>query len=330
MSARIGVIGGGSWATALVKILQESNQTITWWIRSTDHIQHIKDHNKNPKYLSSVSISLVNLSLTDNINKLIYNSDILIVATPSAFIFDVFSDVNKTELHDKIIVSAVKGIIPQTNQLPALYFSSAFSIDISDLLIISGPCHAEEVAMEKLSFLTVACTDLKKANDFASMISCRYIKVSVCDDLQGVELSSVLKNVYAVASGVCSGIGYGDNFIAVLISNCIRELENIVNNIYPNSNKIIDTAYLGDLLVTSYSQHSRNRRFGVMIGKGYSVKASQMEMKMIAEGYYATRCIDILINKHNINAPIAKAMYHILYEKISPKVEIKILSDLMS
>lgn len=329
MAEKIGVIGGGSWATALVKILQENNQHINWWLRSEDQIHHIKTHNKNPKYLSSVTISLDHLLLTNNITELVTSSDILIIATPSAFIADIFNQIDKGYLKNKIIISAVKGIIPQTNQLPAFYFSDQFNINLENLLIISGPCHAEEVAMEKLSFLTVACTDIEKANKIASIIQGRYIKASTSNDLQGVELSSVLKNVYAVASGVCSGLGYGDNFIAVLISNCIRELEFIVNNIYPNPKKIIDTAYLGDLLVTSYSQHSRNRRFGVMIGKGYSVKASQMEMKMIAEGFYSTKCIDILNSNYKIDAPIAKAMYHILYDKISPKVEIKILSDLM-
>ncbi len=329
MSYKFGIIGGGSWATALVKILQENNQHINWWMRSVDQTHHISKHNKNPKYLSSVSIKPSNLLLTDNIKELIDSSDVLIIATPSAFIHEIFKKIENKDLVNKLIISAVKGIIPQTNQLPAIYFRDQFKIKLEKLLIISGPCHAEEVAMEKLSFLTVACTDLDQANKIADIIKSRYIKATVSDDLQGVELSSVLKNVYAVAAGICSGLGYGDNYIAVLISNCIRELEFIVNNIYPNSNNIVDTAYLGDLLVTAYSQHSRNRRFGVMIGKGYSVKASQMEMKMVAEGYYATKCIEVLNNKHSINAPIAKAMYHILYEKIAPKVEIKILSDLM-
>ena len=329
MAVKFGVVGGGSWATAIIKILQENNLQINWWMRSIDQVSHIKKHNKNPKYLSSVSISLNNLLVTNNISELVDGSDIVIIATPSAFIDEIFTEINQDSFKGKILVSAVKGIIPQTNELPAIYFSERFNISINDILIISGPCHAEEVAMEKLSFLTVACTDINKANDIAENIKGRYINVSTSNDLQGVELSSVLKNVYAVASGVCCGLGYGDNFIAVLISNCIRELDFIVNNIYPNNKSIIETAYLGDLLVTSYSQHSRNRRFGVMIGKGYSVKASQMEMKMVAEGYYATKCINILNEKFNIEAPISKAMYHILYEKISPKVEIKILSDLM-
>ena len=329
MSYKFGIIGGGSWATALVKILQENNQQINWWMRSEDQIHHISKHNKNPKYLGSVSIKLNNLLLTDNIKELIASSDVLIIATPSAFIHEIFNKIEITDLVNKLIISAVKGIIPQTNQLPAIYFRDQFKIKLDKLLVISGPCHAEEVAMEKLSYLTVACTDLDKANNIAEIIKSRYIKATVTNDLQGVELSSVLKNVYAVAAGICSGLGYGDNYIAVLISNCIRELEFIVNNIYPNSNNIVDTAYLGDLLVTAYSQHSRNRRFGVMIGKGYSVKASQVEMKMVAEGYYATKCIEVLNNEHSIDAPIAKAMYHILYEKIAPKVEIKILSDLM-
>ncbi len=329
MAVKFGVVGGGSWATAIIKILQENNLQINWWMRSIDQVSHIKKHNKNPKYLSSVSISLNNLLVTNNISELVDGSDIVIIATPSAFIDEIFTEINQDSFKGKILVSAVKGIIPQTNELPAIYFSERFNISINDILIISGPCHAEEVAMEKLSFLTVACTDINKANDIADNIKGRYINVSTSNDLQGVELSSVLKNVYAVASGVCCGLGYGDNFIAVLISNCIRELDFIVNNIYPNNKSIIETAYLGDLLVTSYSQHSRNRRFGVMIGKGYSVKTSQMEMKMVAEGYYATKCINILNEKFNIEAPISKAMYHILYEKISPKVEIKILSDLM-
>ncbi len=326
---RIGIIGGGSWATALVKILQESNDSLFWWVRSEEQLQYIIKHKKNPNYLRAVELNLTKLTITNNINELIVNSEVLIIATPSAFIHDTFINITPEQLNNKLIISAVKGIVPQSNQVPSLYFSERFNKSLENIGIISGPCHAEEVAMERLSYLTVACTDLSKANLLSESLNSRYIVSNSSDDMHGVELSSVLKNVYAIAAGICSGLGYGDNFLAVLISSSIRELENIVNIINPISRNINSTVYLGDLLVTAYSQHSRNRRFGMMIGKGYSVKATQMEMKMIAEGYYASKCIYTLNQQHGIDAPIAQAVYHILYDKIAPKIEIKILSGLI-
>ncbi len=277
---KIGIIGGGSWATALIKILQENESELFWWMRDGDQMNYILKHGKNPKYLSSCELLKEKLHITTNLDELIINVDILIIATPSAFVYDIFKKTTSDQLNNKFIITAIKGIIPQTNQLPVNYFSKHYDKLISNIGIITGPCHAEEVSMERLSYLTVACTDIDKALNISSRISNRYIFSNAINDSIGAELSSVLKNVYALAAGVCNGLGYGDNFLAVLISNAIQELERFLNKMHPLNRDVKSSAYLGDLLVTAYSIHSRNRRFGMMIGKGYSVKATQIEMSM--------------------------------------------------
>ncbi|MBG15233.1 MAG: glycerol-3-phosphate dehydrogenase [Crocinitomicaceae bacterium] len=325
----IGVIGGGSWATAIVKILQENN-CVFWWMRSIDQAQHIEQYKHNPKYLSSAVIDSSKVSIINDLTTLINRSDILIVAVPSEFIHDTFLNIDKKIISKKIIVSAVKGIVPQLNLLPALYFNNQFNLSNNSIAIVSGPCHAEEVAMEKLSYLTFACENITVAKLLANQFNTKYIRSYVSEDMLGIELSAVLKNVYAISAGICHGLGYGDNFIAVLISNCIKELEVFLTQLYPTNRKINSTAYLGDLLVTSYSLHSRNRRFGNLIGRGYSVKAAKNEMNMIAEGYHASKCIYDLNKSYKVNAPIVNAVYQILHNSNKPKKVIKDLSELMS
>jgi glycerol-3-phosphate dehydrogenase (NAD(P)+) len=227
----------------------------------------------------------------------------------------------------KVVYSAVKGIVPEYNAIPARFFHKTFGTPYSDIGIISGPCHAEEVALERLSYLTIASQNEVQAKEMASALACRYIKTTISDDLFGTELSAVLKNVYALAAGICAGLGYGDNFQSVLISNAIQEIENFIDEVSPIHRDVKSSAYLGDLLVTAYSKFSRNRTFGQMIGKGYSVKTAQLEMEMIAEGYYATKCAVEINKKFNVEMPILQAVYNILYEKISPTIEMKILSD---
>lgn len=327
---KIGVIGGGSWATAIVKILQEKPNELHWWLRSDDQISFINEHGHNPKYLSSATINTSNVLISSNLDLIIDSCDVVIVAIPSEFIYDTFLSVDKAKLETKILVSAVKGIIPQLNLLPAIYFRNEFSIPSHSVAVISGPCHAEEVAMEKLSFLTFACENLEIANFLADLFSNKYIKSQSSTDMLGIELSSVLKNVYAISAGICHGLGYGDNFISVLISNCIKELEVFLTELYPSNRIVNSTEYLGDLLVTSYSLHSRNRRFGNLIGRGYSVKAAKNEMNMIAEGYYASKCIQELNKKYKINAPIADSVFQALHSSKSPKVVFKHLSSLMT
>ena len=326
----IAIIGGGSWATALVKIFSNNVDTIHWWVRNADTADFIGKYRHNPNYLSDVEINLDKVKVSNDLTKVISNSDLIILAVPSAFLKPTLEKIKIEDFKNKIVFSAIKGIIPDDLLIIGDYLRQKFSIPLNKIGVITGPCHAEEVAMERLSYLTIASTDTVTATTLATLMNCRYIKTLVSDDIYGTEYSAVLKNVIAIASGICHGVGYGDNFQAVLISNAIREIDRFVSAVHPITRDINDSAYLGDLLVTAYSSFSRNRMFGTMIGKGYSVKFAQLEMNMIAEGYYATNCIYELNKKYNIHMPITSAVYHVLYEKIAPRIEMKLLSDQLS
>ena len=333
MKKTIAVIGGGSWATALVKMLCNGlaeGEKISWWIRNSEQTEYIKIFRPTPKYLNAVEFDVNNLSLSNSIEEVIAQNDFLIMAVPSAFLVDSLHGLTADSFKNKIVVSAIKGIVPGPNLIIGEYFNQAFGVPYSDIGVITGPCHAEEVALEKLSYLTVASETAEYAQEIADRLACRFIRVTVSDDIYGTELSAVLKNVVAIASGICHGLGYGDNFQAVLISNAIQEISRFVDVVHPIDRDINSSAYLGDLLVTAYSQFSRNRMFGAMIGKGYSVKMAQLEMNMIAEGYYAVKCIHEINQKHNVDMPITNCVYNILYEKIAPAIEVKILTDKLS
>ncbi|MFY7668215.1 MAG: NAD(P)H-dependent glycerol-3-phosphate dehydrogenase [Crocinitomicaceae bacterium] len=323
----IAVIGGGSWATALVKLFCNHEQKVGWWMRSDDAVNHLKNFQHNPRYLQSVQFELNQLNLSSDLEQILIPSKVVVIATPAAFLVPIFEKIPISVLKDKIVFSAVKGIIPEYNSIPAKYIHKTFGTPYDKIGIICGPCHAEEVALERLSYLTIGCSDEQIASQMASKLACRYIKTTTSDDLFGTEISAVLKNVYALVAGICHGLGYGDNFQAVLISNAIQEIERFIDVVSPVHRDTKSSAYLGDLLVTAYSNFSRNRTFGFMIGKGYSVKSAQLEMNMIAEGYFATKCLVEINKKFNVEMPILTAAYHILYEKISPIIEIKILSE---
>ncbi len=327
---KIAVIGGGSWATALVKILCNNVSSVNWWMRNQDAIDHLIEFKHNPNYLRSVEFDLSKINISSDLKEIIGPSDIVIIATPSAFLVSIFEDFPMELFKDKIVFSAVKGIIPEYNAIPARFIHKTFGTPYENIGIICGPCHAEEVALERLSYLTIACQSEKNAHILAKLLACRYIKTTVSDDLFGTEFSAVLKNIYALASGIYAGLGYGDNFQAVLISNAMQEIENFIDEIHPIHRDVKSSAYLGDLLVTAYSKFSRNRTFGFMIGKGYSVKTAQLEMEMIAEGYYATKCLMEINKKFQVELPIVEAVYNILYEKISPVIEMRILTDKLS
>ncbi len=324
----IAVIGGGSWATAIVKMLCDNIEgKVYWWMRNPDKANYINKYHHNPRYLSSIQFDKEKIEVSTNLEEVLNSSNWIVMATPAAFLADVFDGKGTFGLENKIIFSAIKGIVPEYHAIPAKYFHKHFGTPYEQIGIICGPCHAEEVALERLSYLTFACQDEEKASIMASLFECRYIKVSTSDDLFGTELSAVLKNVYAVAAGICHGLGYGDNFQAVLIANAIQEIERFVDAVNPIHRDVKSSAYLGDLLVTAYSQFSRNRTFGSMVGKGYSVKSAQFEMNMTAEGYYAVKSIIEINQKFNVDIPIAEAVYRILYEKISPAIEMRILTD---
>jgi len=326
-SKTIGIIGGGSWATALVKILSNNASSIHWYMRNEQAVKHIHKFKRNPNYLQAVEINLDIVQVKTDLVTTIAESDIIVLVTPSAFLHDLLKDLPIDAFNDKLIFSAIKGIIPEFNAIPARYIHKSFGIPYDNIGIVCGPCHAEEVAMERLSYLTIACPNEENSEEFAELLSCRYIKTNVSDDLFGTEISAVLKNVYSIASGICSGLGYGDNFQAVLIANAIQEIENFIDEVSPIHRDVKSSAYLGDLLVTAYSKFSRNRTFGMMIGKGYSVKTAMMEMDMVAEGYYATNSIMEINKKFQVEMPILQAVYNIIYERISPVIEMKILSD---
>jgi len=323
---QIAVIGGGSWATAIVKILLNNASQLNWYMRNTDSINYIKKHGHNPNYITSAKLDTSKITFFNEIDKAINSAEIIIFAIPSAFLKTSLSAA-KISLKNKFVVSAIKGIIPEDNLIIADFFHKYYDVSFDSIGIISGPCHAEEVALERLSYLTIASQNVKKARSLALMLECMYIKTSVSDDIFGTEYAAVLKNVTAVAAGICHSLGYGDNFQAVLVSNAIQEIKRFVDQVHPITRDIKSSAYLGDLLVTAYSQFSRNRTFGAMIGKGYSVKSAQLEMNMVAEGYYATSCIKQIKEQYTINMPITDAVYNILYERIAPSVEIRLLTE---
>lgn len=327
-NAPIAVIGHGSWATAIVKILTDNHLPVNWYIRNVEVLEHLRDEHTNPRYLSNVHFGCSNLTLHDDINTTIEESKTIILATPSAFLEGVMEALT-TPLDEKFVISAIKGIVPNGYLTIAEYINQTYGLPFDQIGIITGPCHAEEVALERLSYLTMVCKNIKQASALGGCFATKYIKVSPSTDIYGTEYAAVLKNIYAIAVGMCHTLGYGDNFMAVLISNAAIEMERFMDSTYPSPRNICHSAYLGDLLVTCYSQFSRNRTFGMMIGKGYSVKNAQMEMNMVAEGYYATACIKKILERCDITLemPIAETMYAVLYDKKSAKAQIKNLLD---
>ena len=322
------VFGSGSWATAIVKMLCENLDEVGWYVRKKQTIDYILSEEHNPSYLSSVELHTSQLKLDGDINKLADYADVLIFAIPSAFMATELAKL-KSDISSKIIVSAVKGIVPESGLLVAEHFNAKHSIDLSNIAVLAGPCHAEEVALERLSYLTIACTTLSVAEEVAGQFSSHYIKTKTHDDVIGAEYAAMLKNIYAIAAGIAHGLGYGDNFQSVLMSNATREMKRFIKSVHKMKRNINETVYLGDLLVTGYSLFSRNRMFGNMIGKGYTVKSAQMEMKMIAEGYISTKKA-MQLNAKNIKkakTPIIEAVHAILYEKKNPKNTFKKLNE---
>lgn len=316
---KIAVIGGGSWATAIVKILTESLDQVFWYMRNKKAIQHLQKEGNNPNYLSAVKFNQKKLSLTDDINQAVAQADYLIFVVPSAFLYDELQKLN-ISLENKVIYSAIKGIVPETGLIVGEYFHKYHQIPYQNIGVISGPCHAEEVALGRLSYLTIACKDKNKAQLLADIFNNHYINCIVSQDIMGTEYAAMLKNIYAIAAGIYHALGYGDNFQSVLMSNAIRETERFIKNIDQTERNINDSAYLGDLLVTGYSSFSRNRMLGNMIGKGYTVQNAQLEMSMIAEGYYAARCAYHLNynQPQPVAIPIIEAVYKVLYHQENP------------
>ena len=323
---KIAIIGGGSWATAIAKIVVQHTHHIGWYMRRDDQIEDFRRLSHNPSYLTSVHFDVHEINFNSDLNKIVEAYDTLVFVVPSPYLKNHLKKL-KVRLKDKFIVTAIKGIVPDENLICTEYFHQVFDVPHDNLACIGGPSHAEEVALERLSYLTVGCSDMEKAQSFAEILNSQFIKTKTSTDVIGIEYSSVLKNVYAIAAGICNGLKFGDNFQAVLIANAVQEMARFLQSVHPIDRNVYDSVYLGDLLVTGYSNFSRNRVFGTMIGKGYSVKSAQMEMEMIAEGYFGTKCMKE-INRHwHVNMPILDAVYNILYERIAPKIEIKLLTD---
>ncbi|MBW3518791.1 NAD(P)H-dependent glycerol-3-phosphate dehydrogenase [Flavobacterium sp. NKUCC04_CG] len=325
-SPKFAVIGGGSWATAIAKMLCENLSEIAWYMRSEAAVEALKVNKHNPNYLSAVEFDTDQLRLTNDINEAVAYADYIIFAIPSAFLNAELQNL-KESLDDKVIFSAIKGIIPETSLIVGEHFHQVYNIPYENIGVLTGPCHAEEVALERLSYLTIACSNTENAEILAACLSSHYIKVKISDDIIGTEYAAMLKNIYAIACGMAHGLGYGDNFQALLMSNAIREMKKFIQKVHKMKRNINDSAYLGDLLVTGYSLFSRNRMFGNMIGKGYTVKSAQMEMNMIAEGYYAAKSAFELNKRYGAKTPIIDAVYDILYEGKDPKKVFKKLTD---
>lgn len=323
---KFAVIGGGSWATAIAKMLCVNQNEICWYMRNESAIEHLKTYKHNPNYLSSVEFDTNKLKLTSDINDAIAYADYLIFAIPSAFLEGELSKIT-VPLTDKIIFSAIKGIVPETSLIVGEHFHVQYDIPYYNIGVITGPCHAEEVALERLSYLTIACGDPDKAKLVADNLSGNYIKAKISDDIIGTEYAAMLKNIYSIAAGIAHGLGYGDNFQSVIMSNAIREMKKFIKKVHKMKRNINDSAYLGDLLVTGYSVFSRNRMFGNMIGKGYTVKSAMMEMSMVAEGYYAVKSAYKLNKGYGAKTPIIDAVYQILYEGKEAKSVFKSLTE---
>ena len=324
---KIAVMGGGSWATALAKIIMYSQENINWYMRRPDRIEDFKRLKHNPAYVPSITFDISRINFYEDINKVIEDSDTLIIATPSPYIKEHLKKVT-TSLEKKYIISAIKGIVPDENMLVNDYFSTYYGVNPENIIIIAGACHAEEIAMEHLSYLTLVCRDIRKANRLSEEVfKTPYLNSSSSRDMTGLEYVSVLKNIYAIVAGICHGLKYGDNFQSVYIPNAFDEMVRFLNVVHPLKRNITSAAYLSDLLVTSYSTFSRNRMFGKMIGEGNSVNVAKIELGMVAEGYYAAKCVYEINEKYKVEMPILDALYGILYERKSAAEQIKKITE---
>ena len=322
----IAVMGSGSWATAIAKMLLEKVEHLHWYMRRQDAIDDFKRLEHNPSYLTSVHFDIDRITFYTDINEVVRTCRTLVFVTPSPYLKNHLKKL-KVRLHDKFIITAIKGIVPDENLVCSEFFRQVYNVPDENLAVLGGPSHAEEVALGRLTYLTVGCADCEKATSFAETLASGYVKTKTSSDVIGIEYASVLKNVYAIAAGICNGLKYGDNFQSVLMSNSVQEMNRFLRAVYPIDRQIFDSVYLGDLLVTGYSNFSRNRVFGTMIGKGYSVKSAQIEMEMIAEGYYGTKCMKDINRHYHVNMPILDAVYNIIYERIAPAIEVKLLTD---
>ncbi len=324
----IAVIGSGSWATALVKIFTDAHVHVHWYVHDETQAEYIQKHHRNPNYLSEVRFTPRRITLSTDINEVVLSNKWVVLAIPSAFLGAILQKLT-VPLKDKILVSGIKGIIPESKCIVGEYLNKEFDVPLDQFVVISGPSHAEEVALERLSYLTLACTKSANAVQLQSLLKVNYIKSIVSEDVIGIEYAALLKNIFALAVGIAHGLNYGDNFQSVLISNSVREMNRFLNKVSESERDVSNSAYLGDLLVTAYSLFSRNRRFGNMIGRGYTIKGAQLEMNMVAEGYYASSPIYFQAKQMELKTPIIDTVYHILYRQKNPNKSFKKLAKVL-
>lgn len=326
----LGIVGGGSMATALAKLLQENNFHISWYIRRREVIEYLQNFGHNPDYLSSVELDTGKIKFHQNIQDVFAESDYIFLAIPAAFINKALSEVSEKIITEKFLISTIKGIISDFNLIPSEYFAQFYHFPPENYAILAGPSHAEELVMNKISYLTIGSTNVEFADFLKNILSSNNIRFSLSTDVKGIEYAATLKNIYAIAAGISDGLNYGDNFISVLIIHAIREMQYFLETINHVNRDITSSVYAGDLLVTAYSQFSRNRAFGRLIGKGYSVNYSRIEMKQVVEGYYATKCMKEIAENLGIHMPILETVYRILYKEMSPAREMKKLSEILT
>jgi glycerol-3-phosphate dehydrogenase (NAD(P)+) len=324
---KVAVIGGGSWGTALVLLLSNNLEEVNWWVRNQSAIDYINNYHRNPKYLSYTELPVDKLKLSTSMQEIIDDSDILVLAIPAAFLKSSLIEAGITSLKEKFVVSAIKGIVPEHNMVISEFLETYYGAEHSNIGFIAGPCHSEEVAMQKLSYLTLSGGDKEVVERISLNFRTWYLKISVNNDLKGTEYAAVMKNVIAIASGIASGLNYGDNFVAVLIANSVQEMKRLLNAVSPIPRDTSASVYLGDVIVTAYSNFSRNRLFGTLLGKGYSLKATMAEMNMVAEGYYAVKSLMEISHNLGLEMPVMQSVYNIIYQGISPFIEFRILSE---
>lgn len=331
----IGIIGSGSWATAIAKMVTDNGHTINWWVRQAENIHYFQKRHHNPQYLRNAYFDVSKIQFSEDVKKVVAASDIIVIAVPSIYVENSLLGLDAHLLKGKKVVSAVKGVIPKLNILLNQYLAERFDFPLSDYYTLLGPSHAEEVAAEQLSYLTFSGIDVESTNQIAAYFKNEYINTVVNDDIHGVQYASIVKNIFALGAGIAHGLEYGDNFLSVYIANAANEMKQLLNAIMIQNEQVSDkvnyaaSVYLGDLLVTCYSLHSRNRTFGNMIGKGYSVRAAELEMNMVAEGYNACKCIVAINEKLKAPIPIIDAIYKVLWEGVDPKKAFKEIEQIL-
>ena len=332
---KIGIIGSGSWATAIAKIITDNGNSIHWWVRQVENIEYFNKRHHNPQYLRNAYFDVSKIQFSEDIKKVVSTSDIIIIAVPSIYVESSLLGIDADLLKGKKVVSAVKGVMPNLNVLLNQYLAEKFNFPLSDYFTLLGPSHAEEVAAEQLSYLTFSGIDINQSRIIAAYFKNDYINTVVNNDIFGVQYASIVKNIFALGAGIAHGLEYGDNFLSVYIANASNEMKNLLNSILLQNGNTCDnvnyssSVYLGDLLVTCYSLHSRNRTFGNMIGKGYSVRAAELEMNMVAEGYNACKCIVAINENLNADIPIINTIYKILWQGVEPKKAFKELEKIL-